>query len=106
VSHAQQLTEALARMALGWKTAPNRYLMRDRGWLPMWRFKPTERIADAFQLLETDAVLDYVLRVDRHGVCWVKVRTTATSAEASGTSLPLTICVAIARVYGIHVESA
>jgi hypothetical protein len=105
VNGEQQLTEALAHRVLGWKTAPNRYLISNRRWLPRWRFQPTEKIADAFQLLEADEVADYVLHVDCHDVCWVKVRTNVASAEASGSSLPLTICIAVARAYDIEMEA-
>jgi hypothetical protein len=104
VKDVQQLTDALAREALGWKTAPDRYLLNDRRWLPKWRFQPTKNIADAFQLLEAADVLGYALRVDRNGVCRASVRTKAASAEASGPSVPRAICVAFARVYGIRVE--
>jgi len=89
---------------MGWSVGPHRFLMKNRQWRPAWRFQPSTNITHAFEVLEAAAVLEYVLRVDSHGVCWVKVRTNVASAEASGPTLPLTICFAIARVYGIRVE--
>lgn len=100
------LTALLAQRVMNWTLGPDRYLMNGRRWLPRWRFQPTKSIAHAFQLLEASHVVDYVLRADRNGVYWVKVHANGANAEASGSSLPLTICFAIARVYGIRMEAA
>jgi hypothetical protein len=101
-----QLTVVLAEKVMGWRVAPDRFLMDRRRWLATWRFQPTKNIADAFQLVEAAGVVEFALRASRNGVYGVKVRTSAASAEASGSSLPLTICVAIARAYSIDVEAA
>jgi hypothetical protein len=99
-----ELIAMLATQVLHWRIAPGRYLKDDRHWLPAWRFQPTKNIADAFQLLEGSDVVEYILRAERNGIYRVRVRTDAASAEASSSSLPLTMCVAIARLYGIRVE--
>ena len=103
---AEQLTDTLAEKVMRWTTAPDRFLLGNRQWIPTWRFQPTKNISDAFQLFEAADVVKYVLRVDSPGVCWVKVWTNVASAEASGPTLPLTICFAIARACGIDVEAA
>jgi hypothetical protein len=105
VNDVHQLTGKLARRVLGWKTAPNRYIVGNRKWLPTWRFQPTKNIADAFRVLDAADVVEYVLRADRNGIYRVKVWTRRASAEASGPSLPLTICIAIARVLHIDLEA-
>jgi hypothetical protein len=94
----------LVQTILGWNAGPDRFMMSRRRWLPRWRFQPTKNIADAFRLLGAAKIVEYTLHGVAKGVYWVKVRTNSASAEASGSNLPLTICVAIARVYGIRVE--
>ena len=103
---AENLTAILAERVMGWSVGPHRVLMSSRRWLPTWRFKPTKNIADAFQLLDAADVLEYFLRADKNGIYRVRVRRSAASAEASGACLPLTICVAVARAYGIDVEAS
>jgi hypothetical protein len=100
----KELTILLAEKVMGWRVAPDRFLMDGRRWLATWRFQPTKNIADAFQLLERADVNEYILRVDRKGLCRAKVRTSSASGEATSSSLPLAICVAVARAYGIRVE--
>src|SRR5271168_2200664 len=99
-----QLTDLLALRVMGWGTGPSRYLLSTRSWLPKWRFQPTKIIADAFKLLEALAAVEYALRADRKGLYRATVRTTDRSGEASGSSLPCVICLAIARAYCIRVE--
>jgi hypothetical protein len=100
----EKLTDQLVQTVLGWNAGPDRFTMSRRRWLPRWRFQPTKNIADAFRLLAAATIVEYALHAVAKGVYWVKVRTNGASAKASGSSLPLTICIAIARVHGIDVE--
>jgi hypothetical protein len=100
----KQLTILLAEKVMGWRVAPNRFLIDGRRWLPTWRFNPMRNLSDAFHLLAAADVVEYVLRFDRKTLYRAKVRTNGASAAASGPSLPFAICVAIARAYGIRVE--
>src|SRR5580693_5422407 len=100
----QKLTSKLARL-LGWKIAPNRYVLGNRKWLPRWRFQPAKNIADSFRVLEAAGVEEYVLHCGLNGLYRVQLRTRHASAEAAGPSLPLAICLAIARVHHIDLEA-
>lgn len=102
----EEFTGVLAERVMGWSVGADRFFIDARRWLPRWRFQPTKNIADAFQLLEGAAVVEYVLRANRNGLFWVQVRTRRGTAKASASSLPLAICAAVARAYGIHVEAA
>jgi hypothetical protein len=99
----QHLTDILAEQVMGWTICPKRFSFGQRGWMPRWRFQPTQNIADAFQLLENTDVVEYVLHVDRKGSYRAKVLTPRSSAEATSSSLPFAICVAVAHAYGISV---
>src|SRR5258708_879998 len=46
---------------MGWKSAPGRFLMDKRRWIPAWRFQPLQKIDDAFQVLHSAGVIEYVL---------------------------------------------
>jgi hypothetical protein len=100
-----KLVAALANRVMKWNVTPDRFLMNGRRWLPLWRFQPTENIADAFQLLEAAGLEGYALRADSNGLYSAQVQTSRESAEASGSSMPLAICLAVARAFGIPVEA-
>jgi hypothetical protein len=48
----ESLTALLAQKVMGWNVAPDRSLIGNRSWIPRWRFQPTEKLDDAFRLLE------------------------------------------------------
>jgi hypothetical protein len=54
----ERLTAILAQRVMGWRVAPDRFLMGNRRWSPRWRFQPTERVKDAYRLLERAAPQD------------------------------------------------
>jgi hypothetical protein len=99
----EQLTAILANCVMGWGVRPNRFLMGNRGWMPRWRFQPTEKLADALRLLEVAAPEEYSLRGDTEGNIRVRVRIGAATGAACSTSKPRAITWAIARAVGIHV---
>jgi hypothetical protein len=101
---AQGLTALLVQHVMGWTVGPNRFLMDGRRWLPKWRFQPTKNIADALRLLHTANVSNYALHFDTSGRYRAKLRSNGSWYEASNSSLCVAVCLAIADIYGIHVE--
>jgi len=100
----ESITAALAERVMGWAVRPDRFVMHNRGWMPRWRFQPTEKLIDAFRLLEQAAPQEYSICGDHEGGVYVKVRIDGAKGDARGTSKPLTITYAIARAVGIEVE--
>jgi hypothetical protein len=100
-----QLTAVLAERVMGWTVGPERFSMGNREWMPRWRFQPTEKLEDAFRLLEEAGPREYSICGDDKGSIHVRVRIDGTAGEARGTSKPLTLTYAIARAVGIEVES-
>jgi hypothetical protein len=99
------LTALLAERVMHWRVGPERFLMGDRRWLPRWRFKPAERLKDAFRLLEQAAPEEYSMVGAENGSFWVKVRVAGTTGEARDLSKPRAMTFAIARAFGIDVDS-
>ena len=102
---AEVLTALLAERVMHWRVGPERFLMGDRRWLPRWRFKPAERLQDAFRLLEQAAPDEYSMVGAENGSFWVKVRVAGTTGEARDPSKPRAMTFAIARAFGIDVDS-
>ena len=99
---AEDLTSALARQVMGWEVAPDRFLVGKRRWLPRWRFRPTERLEDAFRLLEEAAPQKYAMGSGARGPFWVRVQIGEVTGEAREGSKPLAITLAIARALKIQ----
>jgi len=98
-----RLEATLILRVLGWTVAPDRFLTGNRGWVSRNRFRPTERIQDAFKLLMAASPTQYDLGGAKGKPSWVKVRIGTIAAESSALSLPLAICMAIAKALGIEV---
>jgi hypothetical protein len=90
---------------MGWEVAPDRFLIGGRRWLPRWRFKPAEKLEDAFRLLEQAAPRKYTMGRDEKGAFWVNVQIGAGTGEARDNSKPRAITHAVARAIGIEVEA-
>jgi len=103
IGSMRALTERLVQTVMGWKVVPDRYLLGDRRWQPRWRFQPTERLDDAFKLLEKAAPQDYSMGDDGSGF-WVRVRIANSTGEARDASKPMAITLAVARAVGVEVE--
>ena len=99
-----KLIAMLATRVLHWRIAPGRYLKEDRRWLPAWRFQPTVKIGDAFQLLEAASIEKYKIRAERKGMYVVTVTTSRAAGKGCEASLPLAISLAVARAHGIKVD--
>lgn len=102
----ETLTTELAKRVMKWDAGPDRFLLGARRWMPRARFRPTERIADAFRLLEQAAPEEYSMGAGENGSFWVKVRVAGTTGEALEPSKPRAIAFAIARALGIPVDSS
>ena len=103
---ADMLTALLAERVMHWRVAPDRFLIGDRRWLPRWRFQPVERLQDAFSLLEQAAPEEYSMGAGENGNFWVKIRVAGTTGEALEPSKPRAIAYAVARAFGIEVDSS
>ena len=101
---SKQLTVLLVERVMGWGVGADRFLMGSRGWMPHWRFRPAERIEDAFRLLEEASPQEYSISGDDKGNIHVRVQIGAAVGEARGTSKSLVITYAVARAVGIEVE--
>jgi hypothetical protein len=98
------LTDMLARRVMGWNTSPNRFLTGQRRWMPRWRFRPDQKLEDAFRLLEAAGPEEYAMGADEPNGFWARVRIAGVTGEARGGSKALAITYAIARASGIEVE--
>ena len=78
------LTSLLAQRVLGWTVAPDRFLLGNRRWLPRWRFQPTERVEDAYCLLERAAPQEYSMDRAQDGRYWAKVCIAGATGEEIG----------------------
>jgi hypothetical protein len=101
---SEKFTAVLAKRVMGWRVGPDRFLMGQRGWIPRWRFQPTESLVDAFRLLEEAAPQEYSMCGDSKGNFRVQVRIGDGTGEADGTSKPRAITVAVARALRLEVD--
>src|SRR5258707_312791 len=101
--NSQHLTSSLAKRVMGWGVAPARFLLGDRRWIVRRRFQPTERIEDAFRLLEKAAPQCWTMGFD-NGTFWVEVQIGGTTARACNVSKPLAISLAVAGALKIEVD--
>jgi hypothetical protein len=98
----QRLTDELATRVLGWKPSSDRFVKPGRGWLPRWRFRPLEELADALRLLDAAAQRYVLTRDGRTFTADVEVK--SRRGKASGTSKARAITLAVARAMGLEVD--
>lgn len=101
---AENLTAQLAERVMNWGIGPDRFTMGHRRWMPRNRFRPTNRIEDAFRLLEHAEPQCYDMSKKEDGSIWVTVRIGKATGEACNTSIPLAISIAVARAIGIPID--
>lgn len=99
----ERLTEELARQVMSWRSAPGRFLMSNRRWIPRWRFQPIKNLSDAFKLLEAAAPQEYTMGGTRHGGFWVRVQMAGAIGTARDRSKPRAITLAVAQALGVDV---
>lgn len=100
----ENLTILLAQRVMQWGAAPDRFVTGNRGWMPRWRFQPTEKLEHALQLLDVASPRQYSIRRDAAKKVHVRVEIGVITGEASGLSMPQAISFAVARALGIEVD--
>lgn len=103
---ADKLTALLAERVLGWRAAPDRFLLNGRCWLARWRFQPLRNLEDAFRLLDAAKPTEYSMGRRGAGAFWVRIRLSGSVGEAHCKSKPRAICLAVARALGVDVDAA
>jgi hypothetical protein len=106
VMTADQLSAVLAEQVMGWRVAGDRFLLGNRRWMPLWRFQPATKLADALRLLEKAAPREYSMRSDKAGVFRVTVQIDRRVGEAISRSKARAIAYAVARAFGIQLPKA
>ncbi len=101
----EDLTTLLARHVMGWVVVPERFLVGKRRWIPRWRFQPTERLEDAFRLLEAAAPRWYSMGRDGQGPFRVQVQIGQETGNAQDLSKPRAITLAVARALKLRVDA-
>jgi hypothetical protein len=97
----EQLTVILARRVMGWRAAPGRLMMGERGWKPAWRFQPIKKREDAFRLLDAADPTEYTITAERGRNFVVRVAIDGTVGIAAETSEARAITYAVARALGL-----
>jgi len=102
---SELLTALLVERAFGWRVCRDRFMTGgDREWLKRAAFQPTRSLDAAYRLLNAVKPIDYQFGGSASGLCWARVKLRGASGEASYSSLPMAICLAIAQALGIDVE--
>lgn len=97
----RRLTDELARLALGYRAASDRYLTAPREWIKKERFKPLTDVAAAFRLLAavTD---DYSMRsVPGRGVT-VEIRRRLRAETVRDKSVARAVTLAVAHLFDLE----
>lgn len=102
---ANVLAGLLAEQIMGWRVAPDRFLLGERQWKPRHYFQPTKRTADAFRLLEASSAERYTISRRDHDSCSAQIQIKGVVGEANEASEALAISIAIARAIGIKLEA-
>jgi hypothetical protein len=96
----------LVQRIFSWKARRDRFMTgEDRGWVKRAAFQPTKSLDAAFRLLAAVKPVDYELRRSGTGPCTAKVTLKAAAGAATSPSMPLAICLALARSLNIEVET-
>ena len=97
-----QLTALLVERVLGWKACPDRFIKSERSWTPRSRFRPLDRLEDAFLLLDT-ARAAYNLSAGSDVVFTARVCVGKRVGKATGEPKARTITLALSQALGIGV---
>jgi hypothetical protein len=103
VASNDELVAILAKRLMGWRVGPERFLLAGRGWLPRWRFRPADRLTDAFKLLEKAAPERCDMRQTPDGFFVVKLQIGSGRGQACEKSKSRAITYAVARTLGLKV---
>lgn len=97
------LAGQLAERVMGWTIAPDRFMTGNRSWISRWRFQPTERLEDAFSLLENAKPDNFSMIATDFTAFSVKVTIKGKVGYAEDASKPRAITIAVARALGLEV---
>jgi hypothetical protein len=100
----EHLAAILAARVMAWRVGPERFMWGNRRWLPRWRFQPTERVEDAYSLLERAAPQEYSMDRAQDGRFCVKVCIAGATGEAQETTQARAVTFAVARAIGLDPE--
>jgi hypothetical protein len=98
------IVSQLVQKVFGWSTTPDRYLKGGRSWIPRWRFRPLDRIEDAFSILDRAAPDEFTISGGKGRQFRVWLRIGHMIGEAAGKSKPATITFAVAKALGPEVQ--
>ena len=93
----QLLVDELARLVLGWRSGPDRYLKPQRGWVPRSKFHPLTDVRDAFRILD-HLTNSYSLTALPGEGFTVEVRSKGRIGRGSGESAARAIVLALAEL--------
>jgi hypothetical protein len=82
--------------------APDRFLTGNRGWIPRWRFRPTESLTDAFRLLEAAEPRQYTITAGEDGRFTVRIYLGKVMGQSCDSLMPRAIAYAVARAVAIE----
>jgi len=97
----EQLAAELAKRVLGWRVAPDRFLLSDRQWKPRHYFQPIDRLSDAFFLLQAASIESYTIQRTTNSGCVARVQIDGKTGTAEDSSEARAITIAVARALGI-----
>ena len=90
------LIDRLAKHVFNWGVTADRFLLPNRSWCPRWKFRPLEKLSDAFKLLDAAAPTRYAISFSS-GRFRVEVEVKGNVGRANRTDRPRTIVLALAR---------
>src|SRR5206468_4217595 len=99
VNH-ERLSDELARVVLGWRLAPGRYLKSERQWIQRSKFRPFQNLDDAF-MVTSRASNAYFLGRDADGVFTATVRVGDREGRATSKTAAPAIALALTQALGI-----
>jgi hypothetical protein len=101
----EDLTRILASHVMKWDVTSDRFVLKGRRWIPRWRFRPTQRIEDAFRLLEALDPEQYTMSGRGGDDFCVRVHLrNGDVGDASNKSKACAITYAVARAIGVDFE--
>jgi hypothetical protein len=100
-TNEDELAARLAERLLGWRIGPDRFIKPGRSWSPRSRFRPFEKIADSFQLL--DRADSFSVTSTHRGRYIAEVHSGGRRGEACGEQMARAITTALARALGMEI---
>jgi hypothetical protein len=96
----ERLTDQLVTRVMGWRLAPDRYIISGRNWTPRWKFAPLTNLEHAFTLLDR-AASAYTLTTNSGRGFEAEIRVGGRIGKAAGEPKARTIALALALALGL-----